>query len=291
MRTGVLLLVLSACGPTLPTSGPAGEYFASERREPESEKARACNAGSADACTKLAFTFHDPGKEGGNPREAVAFHTRGCNLGSPVSCYNLGFQYWRGKGVKADAAHAATLYRRACLLGLHDGCNAAPRAEADARAVPSEPTPPTPPMEQAAEAKTQLRVVASVPAEVFVDGLHRGSAPAEVDVDPGEHPVVIIAPGDYVRWQETVQVPFGKTTTLTADILPVQWLRVQSSPAGARVFLNGQEVGVTPYRASITRRTNVVRIEHESYLPFQQTVEYQPGVSEVLVAPELITAP
>jgi TPR repeat protein len=138
MRVGILVIVLSGCGPKLPTSQPAAEYFASERRQPESMKARECQAGNAQACTKLAFTFHSPGKAGGDPRGALPFHTRGCNLGSEVSCYNLGFQYWRGKGVDADAAHAARLFRRACLLGLHDGCNAARRAEADALPQPAE---------------------------------------------------------------------------------------------------------------------------------------------------------
>jgi hypothetical protein len=55
---------------------------------------------------------------------------------------------------------------------------------------------------------------------------------------------------------------FGRGTTL-------QEIEVTSEPAGARVFLGGNALGVTPARVRLTRKNpnHVLRLEKEGYLP------------------------
>lgn len=59
---------------------------------------------------------------------------------------------------------------------------------------------------------------------------------------------------------------------------------IQSRPAGARVFLDGEPVGVTPYLMADTKiigATTVVKLEYPGYEPFsaaiQRNEEFQVG--------------
>lgn len=50
---------------------------------------------------------------------------------------------------------------------------------------------------------------------------------------------------------------------------PTQLVRVKSQPRGARVFLDGREVGTTPVTVTVSRwRTPRVRVELDGYEPF-----------------------
>lgn len=52
-----------------------------------------------------------------------------------------------------------------------------------------------------------------------------------------------------------------------------QGIEVVSEPRGAQVFLNGQLVGTTPYRAPVSPEAHTVRIELEGYDPYEHKVQ------------------
>ncbi len=52
-----------------------------------------------------------------------------------------------------------------------------------------------------------------------------------------------------------------------------QGIEVVSEPRGAQVFLNGQLVGTTPYKAPVSPEAHTVRIELEGYDPYEHKVQ------------------
>lgn len=62
-----------------------------------------------------------------------------------------------------------------------------------------------------------------------------------------------------------------------------QRIRVNSTPPGAQVFLNGQPVGTTPTQIVVSRRNRepVIRVERDGFSPFEQTLQRR-GARSVL---------
>lgn len=100
--------------------------------------------------------------------------------------------------------------------------------------------PPPPPVSAHAIA---LRIHTSpAGAVVFVDGQERGPAPLTVTVGDGAHDVVAERP----RWMPAhAHVDRAGRVDLKLTRPPAR-LRVTSTPPGARVFLDGVDVGLTP---------------------------------------------
>jgi hypothetical protein len=69
---------------------------------------------------------------------------------------------------------------------------------------------------------------------------------------------------------------------------PGPWLRVQATPAGAEVLLDGEPVGTTPYRATVAPGRHAVEIRHPGYRPHLQTVDVSPaGALEIALQVQL----
>ncbi len=84
-------------------------------------------------------------------------------------------------------------------------------------------------------------------ATILVDGEPRGNTPAVVDIDGGEHQLILRSPG-YADWQQTLQVVPGQPLQLdTVTLQPAAGiLELASVPGGANVTLNGEFLGQTP---------------------------------------------
>jgi len=75
---------------------------------------KACDAGSADACTRLRSARHSGD---------VLRLSQECNGGNGDSCANLGGLYRAGMGVKRDPQKAMQLFEKACSMGSKLGCD------------------------------------------------------------------------------------------------------------------------------------------------------------------------
>ena len=124
--------------------------------------------------------------------------------------------------------------------------------------LPAEPSgrtrqEPTPSLSEAEpQAYATLTVVTRPWAEVFVDGQSRGYTPRvrEVRLSPGTHRLRFDNPlCDTV--EEVIQVAPGETVSREVS-LPVRKAEVTLvAPMGARVFIDGVEVGVAPLRGPV----------------------------------------
>lgn len=85
--------------------------------------ARACDAGTAGACTDLGVLYAEgKGVTQDLPR-ARSLYQRACDGGNSPGCTNLGNMYNNGSGGPQDAVRARSLYQRGCDGGNAVGCN------------------------------------------------------------------------------------------------------------------------------------------------------------------------
>lgn len=80
-------------------------------------------------------------------------------------------------------------------------------------------------------------------AEVYLDGRLAGRAPLRVSLEAGLHEVRVVAPG-YAEYRAQVEVRPAETLRLYVELVPVRAVLELYLNVEARVFLDGEEVGL-----------------------------------------------
>jgi formylglycine-generating enzyme required for sulfatase activity len=113
-----------------------------------------------------------------------------------------------------------------------------------------------------------------VPATVSVDGTVAGTTPlGDVEISAGEHEVRVEAQR-YAPSSLRVDVRgLGERQDVEVVLSPL-WAEVSisSEPAGARVLLDGKDIGKTPLRAEILEGTYRLSLEREGYDTLARTL-------------------
>jgi hypothetical protein len=126
-------------------------------------------------------------------------------------------------------------------------------------------------------------------ARVFVQGTLMGLTPSSTTLPPGVYTVRVILPGyqDYVKEVKLVSNQV-ETLSLTLNRLPgTGVLEVSSTPASARVFIDGTLEGTSPVSREVSPGVHTVRIVYPGYVEFQMETTVVSGktipVAAVLV--------
>jgi len=140
----------------------------------------------------------------------------------------------------------------------------------------------------AAKEGALLVISSPVGAEVLVGGRSVGSAwePLRVEgVAPGVYAVRVQKEG-YRPWEKSdVKVRSAETATVLAALLPERdysWVRLFTAPAGVRVWLDGQDIGVAgpdglgfkAGKGAHSLRLEADPLQHPGYQPLQVTVNF-----------------
>ncbi|UZX16221.1 PEGA domain-containing protein [Thermus sp. PS18] len=80
-------------------------------------------------------------------------------------------------------------------------------------------------------------------AEVYIDGRLMGRAPLRMTLEAGLHEVRVLAPG-YGEYRAQVEVRPGESVRLYVELVPVRAVLELYLNVEARIFLDGEEVGV-----------------------------------------------
>lgn len=123
-------------------------------------------------------------------------------------------------------------------------------------------------------------------AEVYLDGALRGRTPLSLSLPEGRYGVELRLAG-YEPYRATVQVRRGETTRLDVRLTPVPrtgTLLLETSPAGAEVYLKGRLQGRTPLRLTLDEGTYRVEYRLPGYEPYQATVRVERGRETRLAA-------
>ena len=147
-----------------------------------------------------------------------------------------------------------------------------------------------PSLREIAKAKYGTVVVeADVPdAEVFIDGnKHPDKTPAVIsNVIEGIH-VVEVRKDPAMPWKQTIQVKATEQTKVRAELKAgmggaVGTIRVMSNVSGAKVYLDGREVGEAPFDIKdVKPGEHVVEVKAAGYQTREERVLINAGASEV----------
>ena len=143
-----------------------------------------------------------------------------------------------------------------------------------------------------------IRLTVNVDAMISVDGEDyaqaSGGTTISIDLAPGTHTVRAEAPARTPD-ERTVTVAAGARTDVSLNLVALPGgggppgptidpnargaLYIKSEPAGATVWIGGQEVGETPATASdLTVGPHQVRVELDLYHPYLDVIQVIPGV-------------
>lgn len=114
--------------------------------------------------------------------------------------------------------------------------------------------------------------------KVFVDGVQTGTTPWEGLVAEGKHTVTLQGEGDVGSAPTPVNVLLNQATNLTilAEPLPCT-MKVQPTPANARVAINGVEVGVGGWEGRLRCGGHAVELAADGFLPITRGVSLTRG--------------
>lgn len=133
--------------------------------------------------------------------------------------------------------------------------------------------------------------VESVPAggEVSVDGTASCTAPCEVQLNPGPHQVAVALPGYHASpVSVTVKKKQVESVRVVLDALPVA-VAIESEPAGASVFLDGLERGVSPLMLQVQPGSHRLYLVKSGFAPFDETRNVAPAANAVSWRVELVS--
>jgi TonB family protein len=153
--------------------------------------------------------------------------------------------------------------------------------------APVETPPPAPP--PVAVVNGSIHVTTNPQgARVLVDGVERGAAPLDVDLALGRYQIRVESDGflpEELSAELTEQAP---RATLDVSLEPQPpaapaapqpaYLRIRSTPPGAQVSIDGQDLGKTPLdRVKVEPGQRAVRIVQDGYLPWEDSVRARAG--------------
>lgn len=127
-------------------------------------------------------------------------------------------------------------------------------------------------------------------AKIYLDDKTKlvGQTPFTVQLDPGKYRLFLSLDG-YVPFEEDVEVRPGQPLTLRFKLEKFQrvgQVRVKSNVRGASVFVDGRNIGLTPYTDMITldEGPHQIAVSKDEYLPFNREVKVEVNQSQEVVA-------
>jgi hypothetical protein len=135
--------------------------------------------------------------------------------------------------------------------------------------------------------KGAISVISKPPnAEIYLDGEEAGITPDILSsVDIGLHEIELRMKG-YAVWKKSINVKHGKEISLSATLqINTGSVIIKSDPAEAKIFINGEEHGITPENITgIKTGMCDVDVMLDGYVPWNKTVKIKPGKEISLIA-------
>lgn len=128
-------------------------------------------------------------------------------------------------------------------------------------------------------------------AAVEIDGKVAGPAPANgYSLTPGTHDIVLRAARHQVHTQKIAIEGMDHLQTLKVDLVPA-WAEVNlaSKPAGAKVQVDGSEIGITPLKAEIGAGNHRVEMQLAGFQKWQGALDVVANQAQTL--PEVTLTP
>jgi hypothetical protein len=116
-------------------------------------------------------------------------------------------------------------------------------------------------------------------AKIYLDDKTKllGQTPFTMQLDPGRYQLYLTLDG-YLPFEEAFEVRPGQPVSLSFKLEKFQrvgQVRVKSNVRGASVFIDGRNIGLTPYKDLITldEGPHQIAVSKDSYVPFNKEVK------------------
>lgn len=107
-------------------------------------------------------------------------------------------------------------------------------------------------------------------AKIRIDGKDYGVTPQNVnDLLIGRHTVTLIK-DNFKSETKAVEIEENKTTNLNLSLSNINKMTIKSNPEGATLYIDGKQVGTTPYTLEIASGNYDIRLTHDGYKDYQQ---------------------
>jgi len=129
-------------------------------------------------------------------------------------------------------------------------------------------------------------------AVVEVDGEEVGLTPLEaLPIPPGPHRLTVRAPRHLPTEREIEIEGAGRVQRFEVDLIPA-WapISITSDPAGARVWVDGIELGETPGRFDLDAGLRSIELKLEGHKPWKREIEVIADQAQTLASIELVKA-
>ncbi|HEY5622541.1 MAG TPA: PEGA domain-containing protein [Gammaproteobacteria bacterium] len=115
-------------------------------------------------------------------------------------------------------------------------------------------------------------------ASVSVNGEYRGQTPLTVSLAPGRAHSLTLAKAGYDAIEQELSVAADSGRTLRLEMTArMGTVEVSSEPAGAQVFVDGEQVGVTPQELTLSALPHRLEIRLEGYSGYSEEISPRPG--------------
>ena len=117
-----------------------------------------------------------------------------------------------------------------------------------------------------------------IEATLIVDGREMGALPGEYELAAGTRELLIKAPRYEEHRESLVVAGGGEVQSLSVTMLPAfAGVTVESIPAGARVIVDGEDVGATPLETTLDAGRHTLALEHPGYSRFETPITVKSG--------------
>lgn len=131
----------------------------------------------------------------------------------------------------------------------------------------------------------KVRIATRPPgANVTVGGRYRGQSPLTVSLAPGKSYELLLSKVGYAPEKKTIDVAPDQDIALDTKLAPIiGTLRLQVTPPGGELFVDGKRVGKPSRRLTLTAREHQLEIVKGGYATWMKTITPQPGFEQQLV--------
>gem|GEM_PF-6075886 len=118
-----------------------------------------------------------------------------------------------------------------------------------------------------------------VNCNVIIDGINSGTTPYSKDVSIGERTIHLIPTDNrYQGWSGNKTIWYEKETAFTQSLTPITGhIKLDGSPEGAEVYVNGNKIGSLPYDGDIIIGHDEIKVSQDGYESWKKNVVINKG--------------
>ncbi len=126
-------------------------------------------------------------------------------------------------------------------------------------------------------------------AKVLLNGKIQGTTPLIIKNLDADTYVLDIQMNGYIPYKEKITLNKGEAIQRNITLKKINtMLNIDSKPSGSKIYINGKDMGITPYKAQNLKPGKYsIKIEKDGYLPFSTQIIIKDGDIKTLVFPLL----